>query len=267
MTAARAASTEFAVPRFSIGWVLLVFVALLGLGLAPMLLVNATALQTAREKLIALTVSNLAMRSTSTAASLDASLQGRRRDIISASQAPDVIAYAQNLNNQPQRALARAALAMTAAVGPEYESVALLSLDGTIMAASIQTDEGTNVRFRDYFQTARAGSVYISDPSYSVITNRPALFFSAPVRNTDGLLVGVVRSRINLGVIWDLVEGDDASVGPGARGFLVDDFGIRLAVSETKNNRDKADSLIYKVIAPIDLDTAVRLAADKRFCH
>ena len=265
VTAARPVSLDIAVPRRSIAGVVLLLPALLALGLAPMLLMSSAGFQTAQSRLVNLTVTNLTMRSTSTAASLDTYLQSRRRDIVAVSTSPDVIAYAQNLNNQPQRALARAALAMTAAVGPEYESVALLSLDGTIMAASIQTDEGTNVRFRDYFQTARAGSVYISDPSYSVITNRPALFFSAPVRNTDGLLVGVVRSRINLGVIWDLVEGDDASVGPGARGFLVDDFGIRLAVSETKNNRDKADSLIYKVIAPIDLDTAVRLAADKRF--
>jgi C4-dicarboxylate-specific signal transduction histidine kinase len=133
------------------------------------------------------------------------------------------------------------------------------------MAASILTDEGTNVRFRDYFQNARTGQVFVSDPSYSVITNKPALFFSAPVRTTDGTLVGVVRSRINLNVIWDYVESDLGSSGPGARSFLVDDYGIRLAVSETKGNRDKAESLIYKVIAPIDRDTAVKLAADRRF--
>jgi C4-dicarboxylate-specific signal transduction histidine kinase len=133
------------------------------------------------------------------------------------------------------------------------------------MAASIQTDEGTNLRFRDYFQNARTGQAYVSDPSYSVITNKPALFFSAPVKTTDGVLVGVVRSRINLGVIWDLVENDLGSIGAGARSFLVDDFGIRLAVAETKGNRDKAESLIYKVIAPIERDVALKLAADRRF--
>jgi hypothetical protein len=68
-----------------------------------------------------------------------------------------------------------------------------------------------------------------------------------------------------LGVIWDYVESDLGATGPGTRSFLVDDFGIRLAVSETKGNRDKAESMIYKVIAPIDHDIAVKLAADKRF--
>jgi hypothetical protein len=91
------------------------------------------------------------------------------------------------------------------------------------------------------------------------------LFFSAPVKNTSGLLVGVVRSRLNLTQIWDLVESDGGSVGRGATSVLVDDYGIRLGVSETRNNRDRAEALIYKPIAPIDLDTARRLAADKRF--
>lgn len=242
-----------------------ILIVLLVLGIAPAVFVNYTALEGTRDRLLDLSVNNLQARSMSTAASIDAYIQARRREIVVASQLPDLIAYAQNLGNQGQRDLARSALAGTAAGSTAYESVALLTLDGTIMAASIQTDEGTNVRFRDYFQNARAGLVHISDPSYSVITNRPALFFSAPIKTTDGVLVGVVRSRINLSQIWDLVEGDQGSVGASSRSFLVDDYGIRLAVSETKGNRDRAESLIYKPIAPIDRDTATRLATDKRF--
>jgi C4-dicarboxylate-specific signal transduction histidine kinase len=242
-----------------------IVVALLSLTLAPMVVVNTAAIETTRAGLTDLAVANLRTRSVATAAAIDAYLQARRRDIINVSQFPDVIAYAQNLGNEGQRDLARAALAGAATATPAYESIAVLNLDGLIMAASIQTDEGTSVRFRDYFQNARAGSVFVSDPSYSVITNKPALFFSAPVKTTDGVLVGVVRSRVNLTPIWDLVESDLASIGAGAHSFLIDDYGIRLAVSETKGNRDKAESLIYQPIAPIDRDTAVRLAADKRF--
>jgi C4-dicarboxylate-specific signal transduction histidine kinase len=242
-----------------------VVVVLLVLGLAPMELVGSVALQGTRDRLTDLVVANLTSRSAATAASIDTYIQTRRRDIVAVSQYPDVIAYAQNLGDPTQRNLARAALAGAATVSPEYESIAVLDLNGTIMAASILTDEGTNVRFRDYFQNARTGQVYISDPSYSVITNKPALFFSAPVKTTDGVLVGVVRSRVNLAVIWDLVEADLGSVGVGARSFMVDDFGIRLAVSETKGNRAQAESLIYKVIAPIERETALKLAADRRF--
>jgi C4-dicarboxylate-specific signal transduction histidine kinase len=162
------------------------------------------------------------------------------------------------------KAAARVALSAAAARSLEYESVAVVDLDGTIAAASVATDEGTSVKFREYFTTALRGTPYISDPSYSVITNKPALFFSAPVRDGDKV-VAVVRTRVNLTAIWDVVEGDLGAVGAGAHGFLVDDYGIRLAVSETKGRRDQAESLIYKPIAPIDADTAKKLAADKRF--
>ena len=121
------------------------------------------------------------------------------------------------------------------------------------------------MKFREYFITAFGGTPYISDPSYSVITLRPALFFSSPVRDANGQVAAVVRTRVNLNAVWDLVEADAGSVGSGAHGFLVDDYGIRIAVSETKGHRDQADSLIYKPIAPIDPQVAAKLAADKRF--
>lgn len=242
-----------------------IFVMLLVIALIPIMAVNIALVSTTRARLTDLAVSNVTQRATSTAASMDAYLEARRKDIVLVSEQPDVIAYLQNQTDRVQRDAARAALAATAAVSTAYESVAGLSLDGTIVAASIVSDEGTNVRFRDYFQNARAGSVFVSDPSYSIITNRPALFFSAPVKTSNGVLVGVVRSRLNLTQIWDLAESDAGSVGRGASSMLIDDYGIRLAVSETKDRRDQAEAYIYKPIAPIDLETAKRLAADRRF--
>jgi C4-dicarboxylate-specific signal transduction histidine kinase len=241
------------------------FLLLFTVALVPIAVGDVAIITNTRDRLTNLAVANLRERSTSTANAMDAYVQARRRDIVLVSQLPDVIAYLQNQDDEVQRDAARGALQLAASVSQAYESIAALSLDGAIVAASVLSDEGTNVRFRDYYQNARAGAVYISDPSYSVITNRPALFFSAPVKNTSGLLVGVVRSRLNLTQIWDLVESDGGSVGRGATSVLVDDYGIRLGVSETRNNRDRAEALIYKPIAPIDLDTARRLAADKRF--
>jgi C4-dicarboxylate-specific signal transduction histidine kinase len=252
-------------PRGVLSPALGLFVMLFAIALVPIAVGDVAMITNTRERLTNLAVANLRERSTSTASAMDTYVQARRRDIVVVSQLPDVIAYLQNQNDQIQRDAARGALQIAASVSQAYESVAALSLDGAIVAASVLSDEGTNVRFRDYFQNARAGTVYVSDPSYSVITNRPALFFSAPVKTASGLLVGVVRSRLNLTQIWDLVESDGGSVGRGATSVLVDDYGIRLGVSETRNNRDQAEALIYKPIAPIDLDTARRLAADKRF--
>ena len=241
-----------------------VLAALLIVGVVPIALVSAISIQNTRKDLTNLGVTNIQQRSTSTASAIDAYLQSRLGDIILVGKLPDVVRFGQNLRDTAAKNAARQALVAAAARSPEYESIAVVDPDGTIVAASIQTDEGTSVKFREYFLTALKGTPYISDPSYSVITNKPALFFSAPI--TDGKLVyAVVRTRVNMAAVWDIVETDAGSVGEGAHGFLVDDYGIRLAVSETKGHRDQAESLIYKPIAPIEADTAKKLAADKRF--
>ncbi len=241
-----------------------VLAALVIVGVAPIALVSAVSTNNTRNDLTALGVTNIRQRSTSTANAIDAYLASRLGDIILVAKLPDIIRYATNLGDQDARAAARSALSAAAARSPEYESVAVVDLKGIIVAASVPTDEGTSVAFREYFLTATKGTPYVSDPSYSVITNKPALFFSSPVA-ANNVVVAVVRTRVNLAAIWDIVESDAGSVGVGAHSFLVDDYGIRLAVSETKGHREQAESLIYKPIAPIDPDTAKKLAADKRF--
>ena len=241
-----------------------VLVALLIVGVVPIAIVSAVSINNTRNDLTNLGVTNIQQRSTSTASALDAYLQMRLGDIVLVAKLPDIVRFGANLNDANAKAAARQALTAAAARAPEYESVAVVAPDGKIVAASIASDEGTSVAFREYFLNAMKGASYISDPSYSVITNKPALFFSAPI--TDGQRVlAVVRTRVNLAAMWDIVETDLGSVGEGAHGFLVDDYGIRLAVSETKGHRDQAESLIYKPIAPIDADTTAKLVADKRF--
>ena len=241
-----------------------VLAALFVVGVVPIALVSVISIQQTRSDLTTLGVTNIQQRSTSTANAIDTYLASRLGDIVMVGKLPDIVRFGQNLGNSAARDAARLALSAAAARAPEYESVAVVDPNGTIVAASVQTDEGTSVKFREYFTTAIKGTAYISDPSYSVITNRPALFFSAPV--TDGKDVyAVVRTRVNLAAVWDMVEADAGAVGVGAHGFLVDDYGIRLAVSETKGHRDQAESLIYKPIAPIDSETVTKLVADKRF--
>jgi C4-dicarboxylate-specific signal transduction histidine kinase len=241
-----------------------VLAALLLVGVVPIALVSVVSINSTRNDLTSLGVTNILQRSTSTASAIDAYLLSRLGDIELVGKLPEIVRYAKNLNDPAAKAGAKVALAAAAERSPEYESVAVVGPDGTITAASISSDEGTSVKFREYFITAMRGTSYISDPSYSVITNRPALFFSAPVRDGSTVLAAV-RTRVNLAAIWDVVEADAGSVGAGAHGFLVDDYGIRLAVSETKGKRDKAESLIYRPIGPIDAATVDKLVADKRF--
>ncbi|HEV2249436.1 MAG TPA: cache domain-containing protein [Candidatus Limnocylindria bacterium] len=239
--------------------------ALLIVGVVPIALVSVVSIQKTRTDLTDLGVTNIEQRSTSTAAALDAYLQNRLDDIVLVGRIPDVVRYA-TAYDPALKDTARDALKAAAARSAEYESVAIVDPSGRIIASSAAGDEGTDVKFRQYVITpSTTGQPYISDPSYSVITNKPALFFSAAVVGPGGKVIGVVRSRLNLTAIWSIVEADANSVGAGAHSFLLDDYGIRLAVSETKDNRAKAESLIYRPIAPIAPDVATKLLADKRF--
>lgn len=242
-----------------------VLAALLVVGVAPILLVSVVSIRSTRSDLIDLGVTNIQQRSTGTAAALDAYLTNRLGDIVQVSRTPDVIRSV--VYDDPSiKDAARDALRVAASRSQEYESVAIVDLTGRIVAASLPTEEGTVVKFHEYFLQPKAtGNAYISDPGYSVITNKPALFFSAPVKDSQGHVLAVVRSRLNLAAIWNVVEADSGSVGAGAHSVLVDEYGIRLAVSETKGHRAQAESFIYRPIAPIDPAVATALAADKRF--
>jgi len=248
-------------PRF---W-MKVLAALLVVSVLPIGLVSAVSVTTTRDELTELGVTNIRQRAVSTAGAIDAYLGSRLGDIVLVARIPDVVRHATYPLDPDVKNAARDALRAAAARSAEYESVAFVDLTGRITTASILTDEGTSIAFRTYFLEAKAGRTHISDPSYSVITNRPALFFSAPVVDPAGQVLGVVRTRVNLAAIWDLVEADADSVGRGAHGALLDDHGIRLAVSGTRGQRHLAESLIYRPIAPIDPETAKKLAADRRF--
>lgn len=242
-----------------------VLVALLAVGLVPISVVGVLSIRNTRDQLTDLAVANIQQRSSSTAGAIDSYLRSRLGDIVVAAGTPDVIRFASDPGNGVLKDAARQAMKAAAGRAPEYESVAVVDMSGTIIGASIQTDETTSVKFREYFLAAKDGKTFISDPSYSVITEKPALFFSAPVKNAAGQVIAVARTRVNMTAIWDLVEGDLGSVGTGSHGSLLDDYGIRLAVSETKGRRDRAEQLIYRPIAPIDAATAEKLQADKRF--
>src|SRR5437867_8336009 len=128
-----------------------VLAALLVVGVAPIALVSVISTNNTRNDLTALGVTNIRQRSTSTANAIDAYLASRLGDIILVAKLPDIVRYATNLGDPGARATARTALSAAAARSPEYESVALVDPQGTIVPASVMSAEGTRVAFRVYF--------------------------------------------------------------------------------------------------------------------
>ncbi len=85
-------------------------------------------------------------------------------------------------------------------------SYALLDRNGIDLLDTFQDDEGINKSDRDYFITPfETGLPYISPIRISQTTSEPSIYFSAPVRNTNGEIIGILRVRYNAAFIQNLL--------------------------------------------------------------
>jgi C4-dicarboxylate-specific signal transduction histidine kinase len=147
-----------------------------------------------------------------------------------------------------------------------YESIAIVDKTGKIILSSVAGDIGSDVGMRPYFQKALQGAAYTADPSISVITNKPAIFYSAPIQDPSGQILAVVRIRAALDDFAQVVDRDAESQGPGSYGMLLDEYGIRLAISTTPANRtDVASKFLYRAIAPVPPEAEKAMVVEKRF--
>src|SRR5574341_189233 len=232
----------------------------------PVFLIGLFVINVSRGALLDQGIITLQSASHSTAQRIDDELKEQREFIAIVGQMPEIVRFAQNPFDASARDGALRGLRAASTKAANYESVALVDRDGTIILSSITTDVNTDVKFRPYFQEAFKGASYISDPAISVVTGRPAIFYSAPVKSESGTVLAVVRSELRIDDVWDLVERDDGVAGPGSFGMLLDENGLRLAHSSSKGNRQTVqDILLYRAVAPLPADGETTLVAEKRF--
>jgi methyl-accepting chemotaxis protein len=230
----------------------------------PLIVVAGFTILNARRAL--LTQAGLSMLGVGTqvARELDNQLLAWREDIVSASQLPEVVAYAMNPTDATARTAVRALRAE--ATKTHHDSIAVVNRQGKIILSSVDSDVNSDVSFRPYFLEALRGEAYVSDPSVSVITGKPSLFMSAPVRDGNNQVVAVIRSRLDLYGLWDLVEQAAEQSVPGTVAMLLDNHGIRIAHSKSKGNREGVvHTLLYRAVAPLSEETTKQIVAEKRF--
>lgn len=236
-------------------------VVILALGLTGYISVNAS-----RDALLNQGTLNLIANSHSTSNAIDQYLFARREDIATASAFPEVVAFATNPRDNTAKASALQVL-KTLVKKTDYEAISIADRDGTIILSSADQELNTSVRSSPFFAETMKGVVgYISDPSISAITNKPAIFFSAAIRDTAGQVLAVMISRLNLYGIWAIVEDDLDAAGPGTFGILLDADGLRLAHSTSKWDRARVEkTLLFSAIAPVPDEVAKQFALERRF--
>lgn len=187
---------------------------------------------------------NLSLLAGVTAAQLDQMILDVRRLTVQVSRDPAIERYCGG--SRAQRAAMHAEVEKKLNVvvdsNPDFASMFIVNDAGIGMAATSATNVGMDFNFREYFQKARDGEVYVSEMLVGKTSSRPGIYFSAPVRSEDGgAIVGVVVLKLEGEVVWRLIEG--VKVGQRGHAILTDADGVIIATPDKE--------MLYKSVGPL----------------
>jgi len=141
-----------------------------------------------------------------------------------------------------------------------YEnSIGVIDAKGESLADTSQAEIGVDKSDRIYFQQpVKTGLPYTSELIFSELTQKPSLYFTAPVRNpADGTLIGVFRIRYDASILQNILVKNAGLAGVESLPVLLDENHIRLA-------HGVLPELDYKTIVPLSADALAALQAENR---
>ncbi len=143
---------------------------------------------------------------------------------------------------------------------PVYiSSYALLDNQGVDLIDTFQADIGVSKSDRDYFiNSFSTGVPYISPVRISQTTIEPSIYFSAPVRNANGIIIGVLRARYNATFLQNLLIKSTDTEHAEEYAVLVDNENF-VRIAHTGDS-----DLIFKTYQNLNADQVSALQADLR---
>ncbi|MGF1933870.1 MAG: ATP-binding protein [Nostoc sp. ChiQUE02] len=138
-------------------------------------------------------------------------------------------------------------------------SYALLDLNGKNVLDTYTPNIGKNESVQNYFKKpVETGLSFVSSMKRSPrIPDLVTLFFSSPVRNAKGDILGVLRVSYNATVVQQLVTRETERAGAKSFAILLDENNIYLAHST-------APQLLFKSIVPLPSDVVTQLQREGR---
>jgi putative methionine-R-sulfoxide reductase with GAF domain len=137
-------------------------------------------------------------------------------------------------------------------------SYALLDAAGNNLADTREDQIGTNEAGQPYFQQIMAGdATYISDIQVAGAGSSAYLYFSAPVHNEAGDIIGVLRVQYDANVIQQIVNASLDLAGAGSYAVLLDEYNIYLAHSRAPGQK-------FRTVSSLTLETIRDLQAGGR---
>ncbi|MCR5762056.1 MAG: HAMP domain-containing protein [Treponema sp.] len=100
------------------------------------------------------------------------------------------------------------------------------------------TSDGRTINFasRPYFQQAFAGKDYVSDPTFSTVTNSVLQHYSVPVHNKNGKPIGAVVMIVSGNAIYETIK--DIDLGGGMHPSVIN-YKTRTTIANANPNTDE----------------------------
>jgi hypothetical protein len=136
-------------------------------------------------------------------------------------------------------------------------SVSLMDMRGRIVADTVQGEVGENNSDLAYFTKPRdTGLPYVSP--VVIDDGAFALVFSAPVRDPNGKIIGILRIRYNAAILQQLLTAASDDLGiEGIAMDLIDENHTFLAVTDAPED-------IFTTVVPLPADQLAQLQAQSR---
>jgi len=235
----------------------------LAVSLTPVALLSYLSYQSTRTALLSNTNQALLSAASQTALTVDTFIGTALDSIRTDAQLPSIVSYlnvpASERSGSAEEAAAFDTLRiLTKQDALNISSYAILDANGLDVLDTFPTDIGVQKANRDYFQgPMKSGLPYVSPVEISRTTLESSIYFSAPIRDANHTVIGVLRVRYGAIVLQQLLNKSNGEVGQGYFATLLDENQIRLV-----NSVDP--SLNLKSVAPLAPELVAELQKEER---
>ena len=150
-----------------------------------------------------------------------------------------------------------ALLAYLAEMDPEnrYDSINIMDSSGTDLVSTNAAAVNQNFKFRDYFKKGIAGTPTL-EPAISVVTKTFGYYFSYPVKNTEGQIIGVVVLKVKSGLFNEAIQPKALDPDTSAA-MLIDENGVAVQATHPE--------LLYKSVGDLTTEAQAAIASTRKF--
>ncbi len=138
---------------------------------------------------------------------------------------------------------------------PDVQLVMVMNLEGTAIVSTAPELVGRSFEFREYFKEAMEGRPFTTGILVGAGAGKAGVFFSNPMRDPTGKVIGAVVMRIYAAPIAKMLN--ETQIGSSRMPFLLDEDGVIIHHPDPQ--------YLYKSLKPLEKAVLDEIITDQRF--